>query len=379
MRADIGAKVVFPPAQLDRLIALLRGDGYLVIGPRVGDGAVVYEPLDGIAEMPRGWCDESGSGHYRLSARGDGALFGCSLGPQGWKRHLYPPRQRLFLAERAGRGFRVLKTGDDDGRPLAFLGVRACELAAIGILDRVFSQSGFEEPGYRRRRDALFVIAVECGRATDTCFCASAGGGPAVDGGFDVRLNEIVDDEGHFFLAQAGSEAGSALLSRLSFVPASGAQAALADGQPAEAARQQSRRMAGNAAEILERSLDSPHWDDVGGRCLTCGNCTMVCPTCFCTTVEDVTDLSGTHAERWRRWDSCFTIDYSHTAGGALRQKASSRYRQWITHKLATWHRQFGSSGCVGCGRCVAWCPVGIDITREMEALRKAGGDDGTN
>ncbi|PKU23905.1 4Fe-4S dicluster domain-containing protein [Telmatospirillum siberiense] len=380
MRASIGDKVIFTHAELDRLIALLWGDGIPVVGPKVADGAVVYEPLGGIGEMPWGWSDESGPGHYRLVAGEDGALFGYSLGAQGWKRHLYPPRQNLFRAERAGRGFRILRSvGDDASPPMAFLGVRACELTAIGVLDRVFSQEGFEEPGYRSRRGKVIIIAVECARAVGTCFCASAGGGPAVDGRFDIKLNEIVEDGGHVFLAVAGSDTGAALLSRLSVVPASDAQIIIAAAQPVEAARQQSRRMDAEAPGILERSLESPHWDDVAGRCLTCGNCTMVCPTCFCTTVEDVTDLSGNHAERWRLWDSCFTIDYSHIAGGALRQKASSRYRQWLTHKLSTWHRQFGMSGCVGCGRCIAWCPVGIDITREIESLRKAGGSDGTD
>ena len=123
--------------------------------------------------------------------------------------------------------------------------------------------------------------------------------------------------------------------------------------------------------ELLYRNYEHPRWDEVAERCLACGNCTMVCPTCFCTTVEDVTDLAGEHVERHQRWDSCFTIDYSHIHGGAVRGSTRSRYRQWMTHKLATWIDQFGSSGCVGCGRCITWCPVGIDITEEARAIRE--------
>ena len=123
--------------------------------------------------------------------------------------------------------------------------------------------------------------------------------------------------------------------------------------------------------QLLADSRESPHWDDVASRCLTCGNCTMVCPTCFCTTTEDVTDLTGDHAERWRLWDSCFALDFSYLHGGSVRTSGQSRYRQWITHKLGTWHDQFGSSGCVGCGRCIAWCPTGIDITQEVSALAR--------
>ncbi|MBF0393567.1 MAG: 4Fe-4S dicluster domain-containing protein, partial [Alphaproteobacteria bacterium] len=118
------------------------------------------------------------------------------------------------------------------------------------------------------------------------------------------------------------------------------------------------------------RNREHPRWDEVAKRCLTCGNCTMVCPTCFCTTVDDVTDLGGTRTERVRSWDSCFTLDFSYIHGGSVRNEGSSRYRQWITHKLSSWHDQFGSSGCVGCGRCITWCPVGIDITEEVGAIR---------
>ena len=111
-------------------------------------------------------------------------------------------------------------------------------------------------------------------------------------------------------------------------------------------------------------------------RCLTCGNCTLVCPTCFCTNVEDVGDLTGDHAERWRVWDTCFSVDYSYIHGGSVRPSGRARYRQWLTHKLATWHDQFDSSGCVGCGRCITWCPVGIDITQEVAAIRETEEDD---
>lgn len=370
MTPTIGMKVVFERGELDRLIDELRNDGYAVLGPVVGDGAIVYEEVTSTGDLPKGWRDRAEAGTYRLEHSEDDVLFGYSVGPQGWKRHLYPPRQRLFRAERAGRGFRVLRETDEPPRPMAFLGVRACELSAIQVLDRVFGDQSFSEPGYQGRRRQNLIIAVECARSVSTCFCTSMGTGPAVGSGFDLRLNEL---EGGSFLAEAGTEVGGALLGRLACREASNAECAAAAAQPAAAAaEQQERRMHPDAAGILSRSLESPHWEEVAKRCLTCGNCTMVCPTCFCTTVEDVTDLTGNNAERWRNWDSCFTIDYSHIAGGALRQKASSRYRQWINHKLSTWHQQFGTSGCVGCGRCIAWCPVGIDITEEVHALSLA-------
>ena len=122
--------------------------------------------------------------------------------------------------------------------------------------------------------------------------------------------------------------------------------------------------------DLLYDNLEHPRWSDTAGRCLSCGNCTMVCPTCFCSTVEDVTDVSGTQAERVRHWDSCFTSEHSYIHGGATRVTTKARYRQWLTHKLASWIDQFGTSGCVGCGRCITWCPVGIDITEEVRVIR---------
>ena len=154
---------------------------------------------------------------------------------------------------------------------------------------------------------------------------------------------------------------------------ASAEEKAKAEGIVAKAARQMGRTLdTKGIKELLYRNYENPRWDDVAKRCLTCGNCTLVCPTCFCTTVEDVTDLTGEHVERWRKLDSCFTMDFSYIHGGSIRSSPRARYRQWMTHKLATWIDQFGTSGCVGCGRCITWCPVGIDITEEAAAIRQS-------
>jgi ferredoxin len=163
----------------------------------------------------------------------------------------------------------------------------------------------------------------------------------------------------------------------LPHAPADDADLAAAHEVVAETARQMGRTV--NTSGLQKRlyaNYEHPQWDDVAERCLTCGNCTTVCPTCFCVTVEDVTDLHGTQAERWQRWDSCFTIDFSYIYGGSVRDSARARYRQWLMHKFATWPDQFGTSGCVGCGRCITWCPVGIDITAELRAIQDgdAGG-----
>ena len=355
-------------AGLDRLIAALRRRGYRVIGPSVADDAVVYGDVASAADLPAGLGDEQAGGRYRLRRRDDGALFGYTVAPQGWKRHLYPPRQKLFAARRSAAGFEMLPP-EPPAAPMAFLGVRACEVAAIAIQARVFGDKAYPDPGYGQRLAAAFVVAVECAQAGGTCFCASMGSGPAVSGGFDVKLVELAGSGRHLFLASAGSPAGTDLLAELDAPEAAPGDVAEAERQVAVVAGAMGRTMAAEAARTLGEHAEHPRWDEVAKRCLTCGNCTMVCPTCFCTTVEDSTDLKGEHAERWRKWDSCFTVDFSYIHGGSVRTEGRSRYRQWITHKLSSWHAQFGSSGCVGCGRCITWCPVGIDITEEVAAI----------
>ena len=360
-----GSPVVLDADGLARLIAALQARGYQVIGPRVADGAVIYDGIDTVADLPAGMGDEQAGGRYRLRKRGDDALFGYTVAPQGWKRFLYPPRQRLFAARRAGASFDI-EPPPPEPPPMAFIGVRACELAAIAVQSRVFGDKSYPDPGYLSRLSAAFVVAVECGEAGGTCFCAAMGTGPEVTAGHDIRLLEL---KGQRFLADAASERGREVLAALpSQAPAhADLKAAAALRKAARAG--QTRGMDRDTAAALQTMPDHPRWDDVAARCMACSNCTMVCPTCFCTTVEDVTDLRGEHAERWRKWDSCFSVEFSYIHGGAVRTETRSRYRQWITHKLSTWHDQFGMSGCVGCGRCITWCPVGIDITAEVAAI----------
>jgi ferredoxin len=249
--------------------------------------------------------------------------------------------------------------------PLAFIGVRACELHAIAIQDRVLIGGAYADPHYGSRRETAFIVAVNCAEPGGTCFCASMNTGPKAAGGYDLALTEIVGEGEHRFVVEAGSEAGRAVLAELPHRDATPEEVVAGDAIVAGAAARMGRAMpeVEGVPELLRRNLDHPRWDEVAGRCLTCGNCTMVCPTCFCTTVEDVTSLDGTETTRLRHWDSCFTMDFSYLHGGSVRASPRSRYRQWMTHKLSSWWEQFGTSGCVGCGRCITWCPVGIDIT----------------
>ena len=358
------------------LLDALASRGYRIVGPTVRDGAIVYDEIHAASDLPEGWTDRQDGGTYRLERRNDAALFGYTVGPHSWKKFLFPPRTRLWQADRQPQGF-MLRPEPLDAAPYAFLGVRSCELHAIAIQDKVFMDT---DPLYRAHRERAFLVAVNCGQAGGTCFCVSMKTGPRAESGFDLALTEILEDGRHAFTVEAGSERGRDVLQMLPTEEA-GAVDLEASARCTERAVQQMGRSMDvkGVPELLARNLEHPRWDDVASRCLACANCTMACPTCFCSTVEDTTDLTGDHAERWRSWDSCFTMDFSHVHGGSVRTSTKARYRQWLTHKLSTWHDQFGTSGCVGCGRCITWCPVAIDLTQEVAAIRDSEGAHGND
>lgn len=357
---------------LQVLLDRLKHRGYRVIGPTVRDQAIVYDDIATIHDLPCGWTDEQDGGRYRLVRRDDGALFGYAVGPHSWKKYLHPPLLRLWRAEHDGQGIRVT-TCPDPAEKFAFVGVRSCEIHAIAIQDRVFLGGAYVDPHYRARRENAFIVAVNCGRAGGTCFCASMNTGPRAEAGFDLALTEIPEDRTHIFVVEVGSDSGRMLLAEIPHRQATREELDTADAVVKRAADSMGREMrADDVHELLLRNLEHSRWDDVAQRCLTCGNCTMACPTCFCTSVEDSSDLTGGETSRTRRWDSCFTMDFSYIHGGSVRATTRSRYRQWMTHKLSTWFDQFGTSGCVGCGRCITWCPVGIDLTEEVRAIRES-------
>ncbi len=365
------ARVIFKEG-LQVLLDRLKAAGYQVIGPTVREGAIVYRPIDTVAALPAGIVDEQAPGRYRLGEIRVGEqrpLFAHVVGPDSWKRWLHPPQQLMWRAERKKRGIVFVSASAGGQPPRALLGVRACEIAAMRIQDRVLAEGEWPDAGYRERRKGVFIVAVNCGRAGGSCFCASMGMGPEVTEGFDLALTEQVDAESHRFVVTAGSPSGQRFLDALPGRPASEEALRRAREQTAKTAAHMGRDMPAYAGSVLRASLDHSHWEAVAGRCLHCGNCTMVCPTCFCTSMEERTALDGKGTERWRQWDSCFNASFSYLHGGPIRNSGAARYRQWLTHKLAHWEAQFGTAGCSGCGRCVTWCPVGIDITEEVRAL----------
>jgi sulfhydrogenase subunit beta (sulfur reductase) len=350
-------------------LAVLKKRGYQVLGPTIRDGAIVYGEIGSVPDMPVGRSDEQNGGHYRLTRRSDQALFGYNAGPNSWKEHLLVPRTVLWRGRRDGMQADAIEIA---APRQAFVGVRACDLAAIAVLDKVMMEGPFADATYRARRDNVFLVAVNCSQSGGTCFCASMKTGPKVTGGYDLALTEILSEGPPRFLVEVGSEHGQQVLKDIPHRAATPLDMQAAERILTCTAAAMGRTLnTTGLRESLYANLEHPHWNEVATRCLTCANCTLVCPTCFCTTIEDTTSLSGDHAQRERRWDSCFTLDFTYLHGGSVRSTPRARYRHWLIHKLATWVDQFGTMGCVGCGRCITWCPVGIDITEEAAAIGK--------
>lgn len=362
--------VVFSPPDIDVLVHALIRRGYQVVGPTIRDGAILYDHLLSAADLPKGWTDEQQGGKYRLKRRQDEALFGYVVGPHTWKKFLFPSANLLWKAQRTNGHFQIIPE-EQKAAKFAFLGARACDLHAIQIQDKVFQEGPYTDAIYKSRRKDVFVVGVNCAQAGGTCFCDSVGTGPKVMSGYDLLLTEVLQDGRHYFVAQARGKLGSQILAEIPAQEASEAEIAAAHSVVEETRQHMGRNLQTNGLkELLYRNSEHPRWDAVAQRCLSCANCTLVCPTCFCSTVEDLTDLTGQEAQRVRKWDSCFTTDFSYLHGGSVRATPRAKYRQWMMHKLAYWLDQFGTSGCVGCGRCITWCPVGIDITEEARAIR---------
>jgi sulfhydrogenase subunit beta (sulfur reductase) len=355
-----------PRGELDRLFAALRVDGRRIIGPTVLDGAVIHDELTSVSELPVGWTTETAPGSYRLRESGGERAFDYAVALTSWKCLTHPPIIPLTRGRRDG-GRVVVESVVEAPPQLAFVGVRACELAALRIQDRAMRAGPLGDADHVAREDAALVVAVECATAAGTCFCTSMGTGPEVTDGADIVLSEL--DEG--FVVRSMTEAGTAIVDRLDLRTAEPVESARAVAQVASV-----RAAIGDPVPTqglparLRAALDHPRWAEVADRCLACANCTLVCPTCFCTSVSVASDLDGVEGTTARSWDSCFNVGFGRVAGDAnFRPRVQDRYRQWLTHKFSTWWDQFGSTGCVGCGRCIAWCPVGIDVREELMAI----------
>jgi ferredoxin len=366
-------RVVFDLDGLRRLFDEIASRGYEIVGPTVADGVIGLGPLESIDDLPTGWTDDQGPGRYRLRRRDDDARFGFAVGPASPKRELHPPRVPVWTMRRSPSGDLEVTAAEPETARRAFFGVRPCEVAAISVQDHVLDREADPDPDYHARRENTLLIVVNCGDPADTCFCSSMATGPFVEAKteHDIELTELMPSDGVRYVATTGSDLGAEILAAVPAEPAGPSDEASVIEVRRRSEERIVRRLENDGLrELLYAQLENGYWNDIGDRCLSCGNCTLVCPTCFCTNPEDVTDLTNSISERVQVWDNCFSSTFSQLGASPVRQSTSSRYRQWATHKLASWMDQFGEVGCVGCGRCITWCPVGIDLTDAVAQLR---------
>ena len=370
MKNDTNYKFRISVSDLESLFNHLLDMQYDNIGPSYRDGAIMLDHLSSFNQIAKGFSELSSKGHYELIDNNDESLFQYTTGPMSFKRFLHPEKRKLWTADLNKDGFDI--HAEKWPSKMAFWGIRSCDLHAIAVLDEVFLNQTYENSWYKKAKEDLFVISVGCTNPSSSCFCTTMNTGPEPQKDYDFMIVELKDELGYSYAVATGSERAEEIAESLKFSKIEVKETDLAK----DLLRKSSGKMVKSfdpekAAETIANTMDHKHWDEVANRCLSCANCTLVCPTCFCTSTEDFTDITGDHTERWLRWDSCFNGDFSFIHGGKIRGSTKSRYRQWLTHKISNWHGQFGSSGCVGCGRCATWCPVGIDIREEIIALCK--------
>lgn len=360
-------------SMLDRLLSGLQAKGYRCMGPTVEQGAIIFGELLVATELPRGLQVVQSPSQYTLTSDPQNRYFAWVNGPQAIKPLTFAPRESLWRVQRDELGGLKFESVAQQPIRTALIGVRACDLAALALQDAHFLREPNPDAHYAARRNALFLVAVQCAEPAATCFCASTGDGPTPQYGFDLSLTELANG----FVVTSGSAAGAEILAELDLEAATTEQLQAAREQGELAASRQQRSLPGrDLRPLLMSRLEHRHWDEVAARCLSCGNCTAVCPTCFCHTQNDEVAPGAGETTHVREWDSCFNAGHAYLHGHNVRPDTKSRYRQWLIHKLATWHDQYGRSGCVGCGRCISWCPAAIDLTEEVAALAKGGEGD---
>ena len=357
---------------LKLLFDSLSNLGYQTIGPKVQENTIKYLPINSAEQLPWGISDEQDAGTYNLINDNPKRAFNFNTGAYALKNYVFPAEETLWQVKRDNDGKGSLEfISQDSQQKLAILGVRSCDINALDLLDRHFLSNKKHkqvDPWYQNRRQNLLLIAVNCNKSSNSCFCSSAGTGPEVKSGFDLLIDEI--DEG--FLLSSGSASGEQILAQITATSVSEQQRKTAEQRLQSAKQQQSRTIpSNNLATKIANNLTSDIWQQVAEKCLACGNCTLVCPSCFCHKHEDTPELDLSASSHIRLWESCFSDNHSMMHGHSQRATIANRYRQWLSHKFSSWHQQYDSSGCTGCGRCITWCPVGIDISQVLHQIDK--------
>jgi sulfhydrogenase subunit beta (sulfur reductase) len=250
-------------------------------------------------------------------------------------------------------------------KPRLIFGIHPCDVKSLVFLDRIFNEEEYKDVYYLERRKGMVVVSMGCIKPRLTCFCTSVGGGPFSTEGSDLQLVDIGDE----YVVQVLSDKGEKLLGKARLEDAGEDKVSLMRrvAEDAEASMAPKLNIDG-LKEKLDKMFDDPIWDVLTEKCLSCGVCTYLCPTCYCFDIVDEARVSG--GERIRLWDSCqFPLFTLQASGENPRPTSKERYRQRIMHKFSYLIDNCGRIGCVGCGRCVTECPVNLDIRQIITAI----------
>ncbi|MBU2540781.1 MAG: 4Fe-4S dicluster domain-containing protein [Candidatus Omnitrophica bacterium] len=260
-------------------------------------------------------------------------------------------------------------------RPLAIVGVKACDLKGFKVQDHVFRDHDYEDPFYLKARKENLIISADCTCAIDTCFCLAMGIKPYPQEDFDINLSQISNG----FIVEAGSRKGGELIDKNSalFEKASQASITERDQQRSRVIKEVEKNIKdnfipnqGSLEGIIEKNYESDIWADEAKTCVECGACNTVCPTCHCFLLYDQKDTRA--MARFRIWDSCMIKDFAKVAGGANpRSKLWMRLRNRFEKKFDFFPRLANVYACTGCGRCISACPAKIDIRKVLKRLVK--------
>ncbi len=282
------------------------------------------------------------------------------------KKYLLPPKEQMFQFD-PQRGYVPSRDGTD--KRIVLFGVHACDIYAMNILDQVFA-GRYPDPFYFERRRRLVVIGIDC-MPDEHCFCRSMHAN-TVENGFDLFLSDI----GEAYLVHVGTSLGDDIVLATGPLLRDVTEAdidAYKRRSSEKRAKFKTEVELRDLPEILEMEYGSEVWDELGRRCLSCGHCSMVCPTCYCYDVHDEVGLGTRSGARFRSWDSCLFKTHAMVAGGEnFRKQRSSRIKFRFYHKQRGFVAEYGRPSCVGCGRCIVCCPVGIDIVKVIENIRGA-------
>lgn len=334
---------------LERLVTELKLRGLKLLSYKLRGDMPLFWEIDSIQDTPLGYSDVQNPGSYQLIREEEGFFRHTQY---SIKNILHPPVQEVL---KISEDFTVAQSMAEYS-PTALFGVKPCDLASLKVLDRILEG----DDAYKARRNGVELIVVEeCVKPGGTCFCGSMGTGPAASGGYDLAYARL----GSVVVFKVGSDRGLGIVENLKLSPAPDHVVNEYLKVMEEARRESSKAPSiEEVSKALEKAVGLEElWRDLSARCVGCTNCNMVCPTCFCSEFVDYVKLSG-EANRARQWFGCLSYTYGQIAGMHYRPELFMRYRHFILHKFLFYQKQVGLPGCVGCGRCITWCPMGIDL-----------------